>query len=115
MVDTTLTEKKITREQYYDLEMVLALASEYRKKLDVLTDLALRITGERDPDGFYNQTGYTADAVSQGYNAETLMTFLGLSVDGDKGNGKYDMNASNRRMVKRELKREQAKFELTRR
>ena len=65
---------RISREDYYKLIGLLALATEHNRALGVIEGAAYEITKETQ------EYGHTSDAVAQSYTADELLRKLGIEV-----------------------------------
>lgn len=75
-----MTRKTISREDFYKLHGLLALAKEHNTALDTITRAAASITGEpEDGPGYF---GCTSDEVSEGCSAAELLRKLEIAVGG---------------------------------
>ena len=63
---------RISREDYYKLIGLLALATEHNRALGVIEGAAYEITKETQ------EYGHTSDAVAQSYTADELLRKLGI-------------------------------------
>lgn len=75
------SETQISREDFYKLTGLLALAREHNAALATITRAAAQITGE--PDEGYGYFGSTSDAVIEGTAADALLRKLGREVESD--------------------------------
>lgn len=74
-----MSEKTISREDYYKLHGLLALAQQHNRALDAIARAAGEITGEED-DG-YGYFGCTSDEVNEpSPSADSLLRKLNISV-----------------------------------
>ena len=76
----TPSGQTISREDFYKLTGLLALAKQHNAALDTITRAAAQITGEPD-EGGSGYFGLTSDAISEGYSAGLLLTRLGIEME----------------------------------
>lgn len=69
----------ISREDFYKLEGLLALAREHNAAIDTIVRATAQITGE--PDDGCGYFGFANDAVSEGYRAAELLRKVGIEVE----------------------------------
>lgn len=75
MIDEPAAPKSISREDFYKLNGLLALAKNHNAALEAIKRAACEITGESAED-----YGHTTDAIYEGYSAEELLRKVGMEI-----------------------------------
>lgn len=73
---------RITKEQYHQLLGLKTLGENILKQLDVLEDVALQITREKDSYGDPYKGGHTADIVWSNRDLDEGLRIMGIEVKG---------------------------------
>lgn len=75
MIDEPAAPKSISREDFYKLNGLLALAKNHNAALETIRRAACEITGESPED-----YGHTADAIYEGHPADDLLRKVGVEI-----------------------------------